>query len=337
MIDRIREAMKKEGIDCLILTEEANFTWALEKRISGYLFITQGRLELVAPRFYRYQTQEMDAEYAFSGEEYEEILEEKAEKFVGDVKADTESEKLQEMFDATETDLVQELRKHKTDGEIDKIREACRITDEALLEIREQLFSGIDEFEAVAEINSFYAEKGVEEAFLTNGGQSLVQANCLEPHRPPEKRRIRPGDLVIVDSGCRYENYCSDVTRTYCEDPDEEQRQLFEDVKKIQKEVIDLIEPGRSISELKQKEIELAEELGYEPEKHILYFSHCIGVEAHEQPTITHTTEGELEEGMVLTVEPGLHVPEIGGVRLEDTVAVTGEGYEVLSNAPKEL
>ena len=337
MIDRIRKEMRARDIDCLILTEEQNFTWALEKRISGYLFITQGRMELIAPRFYRYQTGEIEAEYAFSKKEYSQKLEEKSEKFVGNVKTDTESSKLEEMFGAEKTDLVHELRKKKTTEEIEKIRKACEITDEALKDTRSQLFSGIDEFEAVAQINTFYAEEGVEEAFLTNGGQSLVQANCLEPHRPPEKRKIQPQDLVIVDSGCRYENYCSDVTRTYCEDPSEEQRKLFEAVKKIQKEMISMIEPGRPIKELKKREIEMTEELGYDPEKHILYFSHCIGVEAHEKPTITHETEGELEEGMVLTVEPGLHVPEIGGVRLEDTVAVTEEGCEVLSEAPREL
>jgi len=337
MIDRIRKEMKNRDIDCLILTEEANFTWALGNRISGYLFITQGRMELIAPRFYRYQIKDLEAEYAFSKKEYGQKLEEKSEKFVGNVKADTESEKLKEMFDAERTSLIEDLRRKKTSEEIDKIREACKITDEVLQHTKEQLFSGIDEFEAVAEINRFYADRGVEEAFLTNGGQSLVQANCLEPHRPPEKREIQPDDLVIVDSGCRYENYCSDVTRTYCEDPSEEQEELFQAVKKIQEEMISMLEPGRPIKELKQREIEMAEELGYNPEKHILYFSHCIGVEAHEKPTITHETEGELEEGMVLTIEPGLHVPEIGGVRLEDTVVVTEEGCEVLSEAPREL
>jgi Xaa-Pro dipeptidase len=337
MIERIREEMQERGIDCLIITEEANFTWMLEKRISGYLFITQGRLELVAPRFYRYQTEDIDTEYAFRRKEYEEILEKKSEKFVGEIKTDTSSEKLKEIFGAEKTDLIQELRKNKTEDEVERIRKACEITDRNLNDIREKLFSGMDEFEAVAEINRFYAEEGVEEAFLTNGGQSLVQANCMEPHRPPTKRRIRPDDLVIVDSGCRYENYCSDITRTYCENPDEEQEQLFEDVKEIQEEVISMIEPGRTISELKQREIEMAEEMGYEPEKHILYFSHCIGVEAHESPMINLENDDELEEGMVLTVEPGLHVPEVGGVRLEDTVAVTEDGYDVLSSAPKEL
>jgi Xaa-Pro aminopeptidase len=337
MIQRIREEMRDRDIDCLILTEESNFLWAFGKRLSGYMLITQGRAELVCSRRHMYQTQDMDAEYPFSRKEYERILEEKSEKFVGTINVDKNTDKIEEFFEAEDTDLMKELRLIKSEEKVEKIRKACDITSEAHEEIREILFDDIDEFEAVAAINTFYAEKGVRESFLENGSQSVVKANCVNPHGNPEKREIQPNDLVIVDSGCVYQNYCSDVTRTYCEDPSEEQRKLFEDVKEIQDEMIEMIRPGRKISEVGQKQIDKAEELGYDSEKHVLHVSHGVGVSIHEGPRISHESEEEFKEGMVITIEPGLYVPDIGGARMEDVVLVTEEGYEVLSSAPREL
>ncbi|MFB6100870.1 MAG: M24 family metallopeptidase [Candidatus Nanohalobium sp.] len=339
MIQRIREKMREEGIDCLIVTQEENFTWAIGKRITGYMFLTQGRKEFVIPRFYRYETQDIDAEYVFSKQDYEEALEEKAERFAGEVRVDENSEKLEELFEAEETGILEDLRQIKTEEEVEKIRKACEITDEAQEYIGKKLFSGIDEFEAVAEINSFYSEKGVEDSFLTNGGQSLVQRNSLEPHRPPEKKEIKSDDLVIVDSGCRFENYCSDITRTYCENPSREQEQLFDDVKEIQEKIIEMIESGGEVSDLAEERDRMAEEMGYNLEENVLYtLGHGVGVEVHEGPGLSVSAEEvELEEGMVVTIEPGLHVPGIGGVRLEDVVLVTEDGCEVLSQSPKEL
>jgi Xaa-Pro aminopeptidase len=337
MLGEIREQMQERDIDCLILTQESNFVYTFGEEISGYMFISQGRAELVCSRFYRYQTEEMHVDHAFGKNEYEKLLEEKSEKFVGDIRADETTGKLEETFDAEQTDLMKELRLTKSEEEVDKIREACDITSEAHEEIRDMLFDGIDEFEAVAAINAFYAEKGVEESFLEMGDQSLVQANCVKPHRGPEKREIEPDDLVIVDSGCVYEDYCSDVTRTYCEEPSEDQRKLFDDVKEIQDEMIEMIEPGREISEVGRKQIDKAEELGYEPEKHVLHISHGVGVSIHEDPRISHESEEEFQEGMVVTIEPGLYVPEIGGARMEDVVLVTEDGFEILSSAPREL
>ena len=337
MLTEIREEMRERGIDCLILTQESNFIYTFGKEISGYMFISQGRAELVCSRFYRYQTENMHVEYAFGKREYEKFLRKKSEKFVGDIKADKTTDKLEELFDAEQTDLMKDLRKIKSGEEVEKIRKACDITSEAHEEIREMLFDDIDEFEAVTAINTFYAEEGVEESFLKEGTQSIVQANCVKPHRGPEKREIRPDDLVIVDSGCVYKDYCSDVTRTYCEDPSEQQRKLFEDVLEIQDEMIEMIEPGTEISEAGKKQIEKAEELGYEPEKHVLHISHGIGVSVHEEPKVSHESDEEFREGMVVTIEPGLYVPEIGGARMEDVVLVTEDGFEILSSAPRKL
>lgn len=336
-LERVREKMRDREIDCLILTESSNFVYTIGEEASGYLFITQENVEIVAPRFYLYQLDGFETDYAFTKNEYDQILNKKTEKYSGNIMADKQSEVLEKKFGAEKTDLLREMRNIKTSEEVERIKEVCKITDNALKDLRNDLFSGITEFQAVNRLNKYYCERGVTEAFLTEKGQSLVQKNCLKPHRNPTTQTIEEDDLVIVDSGSRKNFYCSDITRTYCETPSEKQIELFEAVKKIQNEEIEMIQPGKPIKEVKKRELEMVDELGYSSKKNVLYYSHGIGIEAHEPPTLTHETETEFEEGMVVTIEPGLHVPGIGGVRIEDTVLVTEKGVKRLSKAPKRL
>ncbi len=196
---------------------------------------------------------------------------------------------------------------------------------------------GMTEFEAVNRLQRFYSKRGFQESFLTDGGQSLVQRNCLRPHRPPEDKVIQSDDLVIVDTGARVNGYCGNITRTFCRDPSEEQIELFEAVKTIQEELIEMIEPGLSISEWKKKEFELVEEKGYGAEENVLYFGHGIGLDVHESPTLSHDSDQSSREGIVVTVEPGLYVEGLDGVRLEDMMYIGEENTEVLNSSPREL
>jgi Xaa-Pro aminopeptidase len=340
MIERIRERMGEEGPDLFVLSESENILWATGEELSGYIFITRDRVEGVLPRFYRYEDLSLfdNVSSGFKRSDYEELLDGKISEFSELESAiDEENEKLEDELDAEVSDMIMEMRKVKTEEEIEKIRKACEITDEALKDLRGKLFSGLTEWDAVGELKDFYNDKEVQEAFITNEGESLVQRNSLKPHRGPKSERIEEDDLVIVDTGARFENYCADVTRTYCKNPSDEQKQLFHDVKEVQQEMIDMMEDGRPIAEVKQKELDMFEEKGYDIEENVLYYSHSIGVVAHESPTITHESEEDFREGMVVTIEPGLHVEGLGGVRIEDTVLVKEDGAERLSKAPREL
>jgi Xaa-Pro dipeptidase len=340
MIERLREKMEEEDIELLIISDSENILWASGMELSGYIFLTRDRAEAVLPRFYRYEDLSMfdDVSFGFKRSDYQELLDEKASKFSDlETGIDEENEKLQEKIGAEKTDLITEMRKVKTEKEIERIRKACEITDNALEDLREDLFSGLTEFEAVGKLKQFYIDREVQEAFITNEGESLVQRNSLRPHRGPESEEIKGDDLVIVDTGARVENYCADVTRTYCEDPSSEQEKLFEDVKEVQEEIINMMEAGRPIADVKQLELDMFQEKGYDLEENVLYYSHSIGVVAHESPTITHESEEEFREGMVVTIEPGLHVEGLGGVRLEDTVVVKENGAEKLSRSTREL
>lgn len=340
MIERIRNRMDEEGLELFVLSDSENILWATGKELSGYIFIARDRVEGVLPRFYRYEDLSLfdDVSFGFKRSDYEELLDGKISELSELESAiDEENEKLEDELDAEVSDMIMEMRKVKNEEEIKKIRKACEITDEALGDLRGKLFSGLTEWEAVGELKDFYIDEEVQEAFITNEGESLVQRNSLRPHRGPESERIEEDDLVIVDTGARYENYCADVTRTYCKNPSDEQKQIFHDVKGVQQQMIDMMEDGRPIAEVKQKELEMFEDKGYDIEENVLYYSHSIGVVAHEPPTITHESEEDFREGMVVTIEPGLHVEGLGGVRIEDTVLVKEDGAERLSKAPREL
>lgn len=340
MIDRIRERMDEEGLELFVISDSENILWATGEELSGYIFLTQDRVEAVLPRFYRYEDLSMfdEVDFGFKRTDYKEVIDEKIENFSGlETAIDEENDTIEEELGADVSDMLMELRKVKTEDEINKIRKACKITDNALNDLRGKLFSGLTEWDAVGKLKDFYIGEEVQEAFITNEGESLVQRNSLRPHRGPESKEIKEDDLVIVDTGARYQNYCADVTRTYCKNPSKEQRKLFEDVKEVQEEMIGMIEDGRPIAEVKQRELDLFDEKGYELEENVLYYSHSIGVVAHESPTITHESEEDFKAGMVVTIEPGLHVEGLGGVRMEDTVLVKENGAERLSQAPREL
>ena len=333
MLERLREKMREKGIETLCVTDKFNFGYIFGVEISGYAFVTQENVEMVLPRFYRYEDiSEYDPAFAFSKKDYEQVFEklEYSKVYAEDTSG------LKDHFEVEETDILTEMRKSKTESELENLRNAAKRTDEAIQELRPELV-GMTEFEAVNRLQKFYSERGFQESFLTDGGQSLVQRNCLRPHRPPEDKVIESDDLVIVDTGVRMNGYCGDITRTFCKDPSEEQIELFEAVKSIQEELIEMIEPGLSISEWKKKEFELVEERGYDPEENVLYFGHGVGLDVHEPPTLSHESDEKFREGMVVTVEPGLHVEGLGGVRIEDMVYIGEKNNEVLSSSPREL
>lgn len=330
--------MQEEEIDCIIIKDRFNKEWLLNKNITGYVFITKQEISIIASNAHRHELNQYNPEFASTRDEYQQLLEEKAGEIQGEVKTDTQSEKLNELFNTEQTNIIQDLRKIKTSEEIDNIRKACQITSKAIENCRKTLFKSTNEYQAINDIHKYYAEHGVQDAFITNKSLTLVNANCLTAHAEPRQRIIQDEDLVIVDSGCRVNNYCSDITRTYSENPSKEKKQLFNDLKDIQQTILNKVEAGKPISKLAELRDELAKEKGYKPKKHIIYsLGHSIGVQVHEKPSLNKSNDQELEKNMVLTIEPGLHVPEIGGVRIEDTVVVKENSCETLSKLDKEI
>ena len=161
--------------------------------------------------------------------------------------------------------------------------------------------------------------------------------NGALPHAEPGDREIGPGELVVFDMGAELDGYCSDGTRTFATgDPGEEAREVYDLVLAAQLAALAAIRVGASGKEVDAVAREMIAEAGHGD--HFGHgLGHGVGLEVHESPRLATTSDDELREGNVVTVEPGIYLPGRFGVRIEDLVVVTGDGYRNLSGTSKEL
>jgi Xaa-Pro aminopeptidase len=145
------------------------------------------------------------------------------------------------------------------------------------------------------------------------------------------------GDFIVIDMGCVYQGYCSDLTRTLVVGkPDAKQLEIYNTVLKAQLAALEALRPGLTGKEVDTIAREIIKEAGYDRNfGHSL--GHGVGLEIHEEPRLSQYNEEPLAPGVVVTVEPGIYLPGWGGVRIEDLVVVTDEGCDILTNMTKEL
>ena len=157
------------------------------------------------------------------------------------------------------------------------------------------------------------------------------------PHAIPTDKPIEKGDFVTMDFGCVYEGYCSDMTRTVVVGKaDEKQKEIYEIVRRAQQNCLDHLRAGISGQEADGYAREVISDAGYGE-----YFGHgtghSVGLVIHEEPRISPLDRTILRENMIETVEPGIYIPGFGGVRIEDMVVITADGYRNYAHSPKEL
>ncbi len=329
MIGELREEMRQRDIERMMVSSSPNLSYLTGlKDISGFLFVTMDKWEFLVSKFYRYGFENVSRARVFSGkEEMADYVNEKLEEgFLCDRDMDMDVE-------TSKTDVLEEMRKVKRDFEIDRLRESCRINEKVFKKVVERFEPGMTEWEVVREIDSGFREHGCYNSFDT-----LAHVNTLKPHREPKEKEASIGDIVLVDMGCRYRNYCSDMTRIIPNGIEGSRKDLFKDVLEIQEFALNLLKPGREVSDICERVLEKVEEKGYSPSKNFLHsLGHGIGVEIHEPPTISTSSNHVIEEGNVFTIEPGLYVKDVGGVRIEDQVRIKEKGYEVLNRSDKRL
>lgn len=222
------------------------------------------------------------------------------------------------------------LRIAKDKEEIRAIKRACQITAKAMSYISKKLKPGAVEKTCVLMIEDFMKKHGAEKTsfdlIVASGPNSAV------PHYKSGGRRLKSGDAVVVDIGCVYKNYCSDMTRTFFvgKKPSELFKKVYGVVAESQALGVKGLKPGiagRDVDRLCRAFIEKA---GF-GEAFIHGTGHGIGLEIHEAPWVRKTSENIFGPGMVVTIEPGVYLPGKLGVRIEDTVLVTSNGAEVLT------
>ncbi|MFN8112353.1 MAG: aminopeptidase P family protein [Solirubrobacterales bacterium] len=233
---------------------------------------------------------------------------------------------------ATE-DLLTDLRRVKDEAEIEAIAAAAALTDEVYAWIEEQGLSGRTEREVALAAEQQMRELGAEgpsfPAIVASGPNGAL------PHAVPGDRVIERGEYVTIDMGAIVDGYCSDCTRTLVEgDPDPAQKQVYDLVLASQLAALEAVRAGangRAVDAISREPIA---EAGY-GERYGHGLGHGVGIDVHEPPRLSKRSDDTLLAGDVVTVEPGIYIPGEFGVRIEDLVVVTEDGYRNLSSRPK--
>lgn len=230
---------------------------------------------------------------------------------------------------------LDKLRMVKDDGELAALRRAVRIADDAFSHILSYLRPGTSEQEVALELEYFMRRQGAEkiafDLIVASGTRSAL------PHGRASAKAIAAGDFVTMDFGAVYEGYHSDITRTVVVGKaSPRQREIYEVVRAAQAAGVAAVAAGRLGREVDAVARKLIADAGYDE-----YFGHGlghgVGLVIHEEPRLSPTGDVTLAAGMTVTVEPGIYIPDWGGVRIEDTVVVTAAGAEVLTASGKEL
>jgi Xaa-Pro aminopeptidase len=231
-------------------------------------------------------------------------------------------------------DLVERLRAVKEPEELERVAAAAELADEVYRWAIERGLAGRTEREVARACEARLRELGAEPSFppIVAAGE-----NGALPHAEPGDRVIGPGELVVFDMGALLDGYCSDCTRTFATgEPGDEARAVYELVRRAQLAALEAVRPSASGKEVDAVPREIISEAG-----HGDHFGHGtghgVGLEIHEAPRLATTSEDELAEGNVVTVEPGVYLPGRFGVRIEDLVVVAADGHRNLSGLPKDL
>lgn len=213
--------------------------------------------------------------------------------------------------------------------------EASRINDLAMQDVIDLCKDGLSEKEIAQKLPEIYIKYGADDisfepiiAFGKNGA---------DPHHGNDNSQLKDGDSIIIDMGCKYHGYCSDMTRTvFFGSITEKQIEVYELVKKANESAEKIIKPGMKLSDIDKCARDIIAKAGYGK-----YFNHrlghFIGRDVHEYGDVSTSFDMEVEEGMIFSIEPGVYLPNEFGVRIEDLVLVTKDGCQVLNSYSKDI
>lgn len=233
------------------------------------------------------------------------------------------------------SDLINNLRVVKTKDQINKIIEAQRIAEKGFEHILDFITVGRTEREIQLELDYFMLKNGAEA--LSFDTIALSGKNTSLPHGVPSGKRVEQGDFVLLDYGAVVDGYHSDMTRTVCVgQPTDEMKLVYNTVLKAQLAGLNAVKSGITGKELDKISRDIIEAAGYGD-----YFGHSlghgVGMEIHEAPTASPNSNENLAVNSILTIEPGIYIPDKFGVRIEDFVVIKENGCVNMTSAPKEL
>lgn len=227
--------------------------------------------------------------------------------------------------------IIEKQRRIKDEEEIENIKKACEITDACFTFLKNYIKIGMSEREIAYKI---------EEFFIKNGAEGLAFApivatgtNSSMPHSLVTDKKIEEGDIILIDLGCKYKGYCSDMTRTiFVGKIDDNIKSAYDLVLNVQNQAISEMKDGANIKNI-TKAVE--QELRINRFDLVHALGHGVGLDIHEMPVLSSKYDNLLKENMVIAVEPGIYVPKSFGIRIEDTVVITKNGCIKLTNSEK--
>ncbi|MEG0642005.1 MAG: Xaa-Pro peptidase family protein [Clostridium sp.] len=232
--------------------------------------------------------------------------------------------------------IVDRLRMIKDEEERELMRESSKINDKVMKALWSELEEGKTEKYYANRLRELYEKEGVDKfsfppivAFSPNGS---------DPHHGTDNTVLKKGQSIVIDMGGVYNSYCSDMTRTvfFGQEPNEEDRKIYEIVKNANLKAIATVKEGVRFSDIDKAARNYIEDAGYGE-----YFTHrtghSIGIETHDFGDVSSVNDDIVEEGMIFSIEPGIYLPGKIGVRIEDLVMVKKDGAEILNSVTKEV
>lgn len=348
-LETIRSKIKENEIDGILITKRENYTYLSGfTGSSAYLVITSDSADLITD--FRYIEQATKQAPLFNIIKYKgnvaieinNALKRNNVEKLGFESIDLTYDKYEDYsskFEVKELiplkNIIESIRMIKDSEELQFIKKAVEIADGAFLNVLPLIKPGILETEVSAEIEYFMKKQGAQgssfQTIVASGARSAM------PHGVASNKEIKNGDVIIMDYGAIYQGYCSDITRTiFLGKPDEKMTKIYDIVLRAQKEALNGAHKGLKGREIDSIAREIINNSGYEKNfGHGL--GHGVGLEIHEEPRFAPSDDNTMENGMVVTVEPGIYVEGYGGVRIEDMIVIKDDQPEILTRATKEL
>ncbi len=347
-LDGVRARLADAGVDALIVTNLVNIRYLTGFTGSaGVLAVTDEVALLTTDGRYRTQSAEQvpgDVEITIGGVQAQREAVQALLAPVGKVGLEADdvtwaaSRRWAELCHEVvpTSGVVEGLREVKDEGEIALMARAAAIADAALAEVLPLLASAVTEEELSLALDTAMRRGGAESVAF----ETIVASgpNSAKPHHSPTDRSMLPGDPVVVDFGATFGGYRSDMTRTFCigGEPTGDLARVFEVVRASQAAGVAAVRKGVGAKEVDDVCRQVIAAAGWaEAFEHGT--GHGVGLEIHEAPTVGATGTAILSSGMVVTVEPGVYLPGVGGVRIEDTLVVTDDGSRSLTTFPKDV
>ena len=346
-LSSVRVRMQSENLDAIIITNLKNIYYlSAFWGTAGTILVTQKAQYLLTDSRYSIAAREaaVDFEIVETREAFVEIAKLLKKEGVSQVgfedgvtyaEFQTMQHQLAGLTLHATTSFIETQRQIKSPSEIATIKKACAISDQAFNDLLKFVEPGKTEMEIANFLDFKMRDLGASgisfDTIVASGKRSAL------PHGRATHKPIEFGDTVTVDFGCYYDHYASDMTRTFfVGEVSPKMQEIYHVVQQAQQAVTNISAPGLTYADYDRAARDMIEAAGYgEAFSHGI--GHGLGLDVHEIPYFSKTSQECLAEHMVITNEPGIYLENIGGVRIEDDLHITSQGVEVLTLAPKEL